>query len=166
MPDSPGSADNVAMTLRGALALALLAIFVSGCGSHDRADRPIGDKDHTIVELSHPELPKVLPDNVCFAGFYSYDVMLLGDQVDAATCARLARDLFPEEKPLPWSPKQLEDPDQVVECEFSLMESRLFVWRGDPDMEGPRFDRAYDLADGACSKLRRSGWTPVDPENF
>jgi hypothetical protein len=44
------------------------------------------------------------------------------------------------------------------------MNSRLLVWRGDPDLEGPRFERAYDLADGACSKLRRRVWTPVDPE--
>jgi hypothetical protein len=41
---------------------------------------------------------------------------------------------------------------------------RLVVWRGDPDGEGARFDRAYELTERACERLERAGWTIVFQE--
>jgi hypothetical protein len=104
---------------------------------------------------------------MCFTGLYAYDVMLIADRLPSeAFCAQLATRLFPDVEQLPWSAKELINPDQVVECALTRNDTRLLLWRGDPDNEGPRFDRAEELTWTACGRLRKEGWKPLDLENL
>jgi hypothetical protein len=148
------------------IGVSLLVLLACGCGKGPSAAPP-DDGKRIVVRVSHPEPPKELPEGMCFTGLYAYDVMLIADRLPSeAFCAQLATRLFPDVEQLPWSAKELINPDQVVECALTRNDTRLLLWRGDPDNEGPRFDRAEELTWTACGRLRKEGWKPLDLENL
>ena len=147
------------------IVLSCLALVLSGCGSGAPAtagDDPPPPSD-VVVEVTTTPLPQTLPESACFVGVHDYDVTLLGQSLDpAGSCSRLADRYFAGARQLPWPPTNLEDPDVVNECDLSHGDGRIVVSRADPDLQGLRFSRAYDLAERACESLREEGWTETD----
>lgn len=154
--------DSFEMVFRVVLGATLVLLVASGCGK-DRSASPRDDEKHIVVQLESSGPPEKLPEGMCFAGLYDYDVMVMADRLpDDRFCARLAERLVPGADQLPWSGKELWNPDQIVECVLSRHQTRLLLWRGDPDNEGPRFERAEDLTYTMCERLRHEGWNPLD----
>ena len=141
---------------------AILVLLATACSGSSQ--KPAGAGDRIVVSIKPATPPEKLPQGTCFVGVHSYDVMLLGENLGADGCARLADRLFPAARQFPWSPKELLSDDSVQECELSLMRAHLVITRGDPDMEGPRFDRAYDLSERACHRLEHEGWKVIFQE--
>ena len=147
------------------LSSCLALMLLCGCdsGGH-RTAAPDKAQPTTELRIETPATPRALPPEMCFVGVHDYAVMLLGQQLESpTTCSRLADRFFPGAKHLPWSAAEIENPDLVAECVLSRASGRLSVARGDPDRQGPRFERAYDLAERACESLRGEGWkdTPI-----
>ncbi|HEY3050242.1 MAG TPA: hypothetical protein VGJ40_00835 [Gaiellaceae bacterium] len=154
------------MVFRVVLAAALVLLVASGCGT-DRSASTRDDEKHIVVRLESSGPLEKLPEGMCFAGLYAYDVMVMADRLhDDRFCARLAARLVPGADQLPWSGKQLWNPDQIVECALTRERTRLLLWRGDPDDEGPRFERAEALTYTMCERLRNEGWKPLDLEKL
>jgi len=152
-------ADNPSMRLRrrsaSIAAACAAALFLVGChGSHHSAERP-----GLVYKLSTVPLPKTLPARACFVGVLRYDVTLFAfSPRPSRLCDRLADRYFRGEKHLPWSPGRFQNSDTVNECDLSRHGVRLAVSRGDPDYEGPRFDRAEEASTRVCAALRARGW--------
>ncbi len=151
--------------LQSTVVLSCFALVLSGCGSSvpakkDENPPPTSD---VVVVLTTTPLPRKLPATMCFVGVQNHDVTLLGQSLDPAdSCSRLADRFFPAARQLPWPPTNLEDPDVVNECDLSRSDGRIVVSRADPDLEGPRFSSAYDLAERVCESLIAEGWTASD----
>src|SRR2546423_8877716 len=129
--------------------LCLAVAASSGCSSHHGAKQ-----EHLVYKLSAVPLPKTLPPNVCFVGVLHYDVTLFAESRRATdVCRRLADRYFPGTRQLPWSPSRFRAADVAGECDLSRHGVRLSVSRGDPDFEGPRFDRAEEVSTRICAAL-------------
>jgi len=134
--------------------LCLAVAASSGCSSHHGAKQK-----HLVYKLSTVPLPNTLPPNACFVGVLRYDVTLFAEsQRPTDVCRRLARRYFPGTRHLPWSPSWFRAADVVGECDLSRHGVRLSVSRGDPDFEGPRFDRAEEVSRRVCAALHARGW--------
>jgi hypothetical protein len=137
------------------LGCVLLAAATACDSSHHerRADQVI------VTRLATVPFPKTLPPRVCFVGVFDYDVTLFAQAGHRTrVCERMADRYFPHTAHLPWAPSRVENADLVSECDLSRHGVRLSVSRGDPDFEGPRFDRAYDTSERVCAALRARGW--------
>jgi len=154
------------MAIRSLLVAAALGALLAGCGQNGSTARPAPVRDSIVVTKLEPvSLPKRLPREACFVGVRSYDVMLLAERLPReASCARVADEVFPRGRRLPWSRRNYLRADSVEECELTRGGGRLQVLRGDPDREGPRFEAAYELSERACAKLEREGWKIVFQE--
>jgi hypothetical protein len=144
--------------------LTCFALVLTGCGGSAPAtkdDNP--PPSDVVVEITTTPLPRTLPATMCFVGVRDYDVTLLAQSLDPPdSCSQLADRYFPQARQLPWPPTNLEDPDVVNECDLSRSDGRIVVSRADPDLEGPRFSSAYDLAERLCESLIAEGWTAPD----
>lgn len=143
-------------------AICLGLVVLVGCGSGDNPGA-VGTRESQTegleVVIETVPIPDVLPPEVCFVGIHDYDVTLLGEGLPPGdSCAQLADRFFPRARHLPWSPAALNDPDATTECVLAHGSARILVARGDPDFQGPRFERAYELAERACDGLRADGW--------
>jgi hypothetical protein len=119
--------------------------------------KPKSDEVEIVVETV--PIPEALPPKMCFVGIHDYDVMLFGQDLRSRdSCSRLADRFFPGAKHLPWAPAAISNPDATNECVLFHGSALLSVARGDPDVQGPRFERAYELAERACDGLRNEGW--------
>ena len=146
-----GSRRRSVSLAAGCVAVALLA----GChGSHHHAE-----KTHLVYKVSAVPLPRTLPRGVCFVGVFRYDVTLFAVAPRRADlCDRLADRYFPGQRHLRWARAKFLSADSVNECDLTRHGVRLAVSRGDPDFEGPRFDRAEEATTRVCAALRARGW--------
>ena len=156
------------MAFRSLLVATGLVVLAAGCGDSGlkAKPKPAPAKESIIASRLEPtRLPKVLPPQVCSVGIRLYDVMLFGVRLRPEdSCALVAGEVFRGERQLPWAREHYLASDQVEECELARGGGRLQVLRDDPDLEGPRFDAAYDLSERACAGLERAGWRVIFQE--
>ena len=135
----------------------VVAAVATGChGSHPAAK---GTEPHIVVKLSTVPLPRRLPRRACLVGVLDYDVTIFGlAQHSTDICTRLADRYLGPCRQLPWDRRRALGADSVSECDLSKNGVRVSVSRNDPDFEGPRFERAYELSDRVCASLRSHGW--------